>query len=254
MASAPTSPAVDPRSTSMRKVFVMSLLLTKGTPLAPPLPPLQTPHLPAPTTSAPRSKSCKKGHEKDCPVKSKHSKAEVLWVAGVIQLLNPGVAIEVQDVIDALIHGDNCSLSDALVDKVVLEYDGAKWHGDVGRDVRKMEALQQHRLDLIVRLRVGECPYLPIDPKWPIPVVLVHIDSKDTIVQLRATVKAINEATAAAMNLTFDLEAIKAAVSRAARRTMRLTRAPPPLSRSSQPGTAKVPGPSSRCGASSRGC
>jgi len=134
----------------------------------------------------------------------------VLWVAGVIQLLNPGVAVEVQGVIDALVNGDNCSPSDALVYKVVLEYDGAKWHGDVRRDVCKMEALQRHRLDLIVRLRVGKCPDLPIDPKWCTRVVLVHTNSQSTIVQLRATVKAINEATA--MNLTFDLKAMKAAV------------------------------------------
>jgi len=146
-----------------------------------------------------------------------HSKAEVLWAACVIQVLNPGATITIQDFIDAMIIGDKCSLSDARTGNVVLEYDKAHCHGDVDRDVRKMEALQRHELDLIVRLRRG-CPDLKIDPNWRTRAVFVHTDSKDTIVQLMATVKAINEATvkaineATAMELKFDLEAMKAAV------------------------------------------
>jgi len=60
----------------------------------PSAPPPRTPPPPAPPAPAP-SKSCQKGHEKDCPVKTKHSKAEVLWVAGVMQLNNPGVTVSV---------------------------------------------------------------------------------------------------------------------------------------------------------------
>jgi len=127
----------------------------------------------------------------------------VLWVAGVMQLNNPGVTVSVDAVIGALVNGDSCSLSDALVGKVVFEYDEGYWHRDVDRDVRKMEALQRHGLDLVVRLRRG-CPDLPVDPNWRTPVVLVHTDSQDTIVQLRATATAIN--------LPFNLKAMEAAV------------------------------------------
>jgi len=199
----------------MAQVLVMGLLLAQGTSLASPSlpkPNLQTPPLPASTTSAPRSKRCKKGHQKDCPVKNRHSKAEVEWATGVIQLLNPGATVTVQNVIDALINGDMCSLLDARTGNVVLEYDEAKWHGDVDRDVRKMQALERHGLDRIVRLRRGNYPHLPIDPNCRTPVILVHTNSQSTIVQLRATIEAMNKATAGAMELKFDLQAMKAAV------------------------------------------
>jgi len=166
----------------------------------------------APTTSAPTSKSCKTGHQKNCPVKDCHSNEEVRWVACGRQLLNPGAAVKVQDVNDALINGDKCSLSDARIGNVVLEYDEAKWHGDVDQDVRKMMALERHSLEMIVRLRRGKCPHLPIDPNCRTPVVLVHTNSRSTIVQMKATVEAMNKATAGAMNLKFDLLAMKAAV------------------------------------------
>jgi len=119
-----------------------------------------------------------------------------------MQLNNPGVTVSVDAVISALVNGDSCSLSDALVGKVVFEYDEGHWHRDVDRDVRKMAALQRHDLDLIVRLRRG-CPELPI-VKSRTPFVLVHTDSHNTIKQLRAT--------ATAMNLPFDLKAMEAAV------------------------------------------
>jgi len=83
----------------------------------------------------------------------------------------------------------------------VFEYDEGHWHRDVDRDVRKMEALQRHGLDLVVRLRRG-CPDLSTN--WTTPFVFVKTNSSDTIRQLRAT--------ATAMNLTFDLKAMQAAV------------------------------------------
>jgi len=120
-----------------------------------------------------------------------------------MQLNNPGVPVLVDAVIGALVNGDSCSLSDALVGKVVFEYDEGHWHRDVDKDVRKMEALQRHGLDRIVRLRRG-CPELPIHPNWRTPVVLVKTDSQSTIGMLRAT--------ATAMNLPFNPEAMTAAV------------------------------------------
>jgi len=118
-----------------------------------------------------------------------------------MQLNNPGFTMSVDAVIGALVNGDSCSLSDALVGKVVFKYDEGHWHRDVDRDVRKMAALQRHNLDLIVRLRRG-CPKLSTN--WTTPFVFVKTNSTDTIVQLRAT--------ATAMNLPFNLEAMTAAV------------------------------------------
>jgi len=202
------------------QVFAVGLLLTAATSLASPLPPQgpppqlpcpppQTPP-PAPLAPAPRGNGCKKGHEKDCPVKTKHSKAEVLWVAGVIQLLNPGATVSVNDVIRALVNGDKCSLSDARVGNIVLEYDEAYWHHDVGRDERKMQTLERRNdLNMIVRLRRGKCPKLTIAGRTL--VVLVHTDSNDTTMQLKATVDAINAAQEVT-TLTFGPKAMKDAV------------------------------------------
>jgi len=144
------------------------------------------------------------GHPKGGPTKTRHSKEEVRWVAGVRKLLYGAVA-SVDDVIRDLIHGDRCSLSDARIGKVVLEYDEAYWHGDMDRDVRKMQILAaRDDLTTIVRLRRGNCPRLPIDPNCRTRVVLIHIDTKNPIKQL--------EATAAAMGLPFDRHEMEAAV------------------------------------------
>ena len=127
------------------------------------------------------------------------------WIAGVLKLFHPGHDVELAGVLRALIDGDACNRSDARIDAAVFEYDEELFHGDVGRDVRKTDALLcRTDIERIVRLRAG-CKPFPVDPNCGARVVFVCTSSRNTVEQLRVT--------ADAMGCRFDIHEIKAAVA-----------------------------------------
>jgi len=115
----------------------------------------------------------------------------VRWIAGVLKLFHPGHDVEIAGGLRALSDGDACNRSDARIDAAVVEYDKELFHGDVGRDVRKTDALLRRTdIERIVRLRVG-CKPFPVDTNCSARVVFVCTSSRNTVEQLRATAEAM---------------------------------------------------------------